>query len=236
MPDDISTPAPLISNDVQRLRARLPLPRSPLHMSELVAKSPERSHADNLSMRVASYGAPSLLLSQPPRRAPKAYRPRTISYSYDESERASAVYEEPQVNVSDNEESQSGQGQPGEQMSLYEELRGSSLQSVSGRSDIPSSPPPGPVIVHNHEANRTIYFSSPSLPGELPPPFSAVPRRTSLVASIPSILSQEGYKSDDSGFVVEDNPSPLAINDAPESNQAETLVSSRILSRLTDSV
>lgn len=212
MPDDISTPALPTQNDVQRLRARLPLPRSPLHISEVVAKSPERF--DNPSTKDSSRNAPSGLLSEPPRRTPKAYRPRTISYSYDESERASAVYEEPQVNVSDNDDSQICNAQLGERVSLHEELRGSSLHSASEIGDVPSSPPGG-VIVYSHEANRTIYFSSPQLPGDLPPSYSTLPPSTSLDDSIPS---QDGYKSDDSGELIEHSPSPQRRTKAPQSS------------------
>lgn len=208
MPEDTSTTAPLAQNDVHRLRARLPLPRSPLHISELVTKSPERREADLPALRVASYEIPTLLLSRRPKRTPKAYRPRTISYSYDESERTSAVYEEPQPNASDNDDSQLNP-QLRHQVSLHEELRGSSLHSASERSEDPPSSPPGATIIHNDETNQTMYFSSPQLPGDLPPPFSTVPRSTSVV----SVLSD---RSDESVVLVDDSPSPRRRRKAPE--------------------
>lgn len=210
IPDGSSIPAPPISVDVHRLRTRLPLPRSPLHVSELVARSPERSQ---VTQRVSSYDTPGLLLSQPPRRTPKAYRPRTLSYSYEESERASAVYEEPEPNASDNDESQLDDIPPGGQVSLHEELRGSSLHSASEIGEVPSSPP---VIVHDHETNRILYFSSPALSGKLPPPFSTVPRSTvsretslanSSIAGSPPPTFSRG-ESNESGFMVGHSPSP----------------------------
>lgn len=210
IPDDSSssTPAPQpVSVDVHRLRARLPLPRSPLRVSELVARSPERGQHNNLvQQRVSSYHTPGLLLSQPPRRTPKAYRPRTLSYSYEESERASAVYEEPEPNASDNDESQLGQIPPGGQVSLHEELRGSSLHSVSERSEVPPEMPSSPLVVlHDHEKNRTVYFSSPVLPGKLPPPFSIVSRETSIAGSSTTLARN---MSNESAYLAELSPSP----------------------------
>lgn len=173
--------------EAHRLRYTYPLPRSPLFRAQ-GANSPERRLTTSLTPRVASYGTPGLLLSQPARR-PRSYRPRTISYSFEESERASAAYE--QVQGSDNDFSGS-QFRADPQISLHEELEMGSSQSTSLESNMPSSPPDfaetsragiaqaTPAV----ERNQRAHSSSPQLP--LPPPFSAVRRNISLTALLPS--------------------------------------------------
>jgi hypothetical protein len=173
--------------EVPRLRYRYPLPRSPLFRAQ-GANSPERRLTTSLTPRVALYGTPGLLLSQPARR-PRSYRPRTISYSFEESERASAAYE--QVQGSDND-SIGSQFQAEPQRSLHEDLEVGSSQSASLESNVPSSPPDFVEISHSRiaqampaaEKNQRAHSSSPQLP--LPPPFSAVRRNVSLTASLPS--------------------------------------------------
>jgi hypothetical protein len=186
VPQDMSTPRNNEISEVPRLR-RVPLPRSPLFRSQ-GANSPERRLTTSLTPRVASYGTPSLLLSQPPRR-PRSYRHRTISYSFEESERASVAYE--QVQGSDNE-SVGSQPALDSQRSIEAELDEGSSRSASLRSNMPSSPPElaeaslprtGRAMPANEE-KQTFHFSSPQLP--LPPPFSAVPRNISSAASLPS--------------------------------------------------
>lgn len=162
--------------EVQRLRARVPLPRSPLLRSQ-GANSPERLMV-SLTPRVASYGTPGLLLSQLARR-PRRYRPRTISYSFKESEKASAAYE--QAQGSDNDSG--GSQLPSEpQKSFHEELMGGSSQSALLESNVPPSPPEFTETLLSRRG-RTVQASSPQFP--LPPPFSAVPRNVSSMPSTP---------------------------------------------------
>jgi hypothetical protein len=174
-------------HEVHRLRYRFPLPRSPLFLAH-GANSTERRLTTNLTPRVASYGTPGLLLSQPARR-PRSYRPRTISYSFEGSERASAAYE--QVQGSDNE-SVGSQNPPEQQRSLRQELEAGSSQTASLESNVPSSPPgftetslsSTAQATPATEKNQVEHSSSPQLP--LPPPFSTVRRNISLTASLPS--------------------------------------------------
>lgn len=172
--------------EVHRLRSRYSLPRSPLFLAQ-GANSPQRRLATSLTPRVASYGTPGLLLSQPARR-PRSYRPRTISYSFEESDRASAAYE--QVQGSDND-SIGSQLPPEPQRSLHEELEAGSSQDLSLESNVPSSPPDFAETslsmiaqaMPAAERNQRTHSSSPQLP--LPPPFSAVRRNISMTASLP---------------------------------------------------
>lgn len=121
-PDDRPT---LRASDVQRLRTKLPLPRSPLFRTQITSTSPERILTSSLSPRLPSHGTPGVLFSQHARRR-RSYRPRTISYSYVESERASLAH--------DDEQLPKVEGFPDGKLAslprnLQEELRGSSLQS-----------------------------------------------------------------------------------------------------------
>lgn len=153
--------------------------------------SPERRLTTSLTPRVAPHDTPGSLLSQPARR-PKSYRQRVISYSFDESERASAAYEDVQESDDDSNNSTPA---PEESRSLHEELYGGSPQGTSIRGDLPSSPPAfaenlrcASEAGHVSEEIRIFCVSSPQL--SLPPPFSAVPRNFSLQTSIPSALGQ----------------------------------------------
>jgi hypothetical protein len=192
VPPDVSTPRNNEMHEIHRLRARYPLPRSPLFRAQ-GAKSPERRLTTSLTPRVASYGTPGLLLSQPARR-PRSYRPRTISYSF-ESERASAVYE--QVQGSDNG-STGSQHLPKQQRSLHEELEAGSSQCASLESNVPSSPPEFsetslPRISNatpDAERNQRALSSSPQLP--LPPSFLAMYRNISVTGSLPSAHGDVG--------------------------------------------
>lgn len=102
VPEDASTPSAPISeaaqnNQVQRLRARHPLPRSPLFRSIDPAQTPMRQTTIGLAPRLNSPGTPSTLFSQPPRSS-RTYRQREMTYSYEESENPNAgeteVYED----------------------------------------------------------------------------------------------------------------------------------------------
>jgi len=193
VPQDFSTPRSSEMPESHRLRSRYPLPRSPLFRAE-GANSPERRLMASLTPRMASYGTPSLLLSQLARR-PRSYRPRTISYSFEESERASAAYE--QVQGSDNDFS-GGQLPRTQQRSLQEELEAGSSQSASLESNMPSSPPEFAEMSLSRtsdatpgtKSNQRALSLSPQLP--LPPPFSAARRNFSLMAPLSSAHGDAG--------------------------------------------
>lgn len=143
------------------------------------------------------------------------YRPRTISYSFEDSEKANAAYED--IQASDNDSVYS-LPHPPEIRTLHEELRGSSLQSVSITSN-PSSPPGSPStqrvtsgisqVELVSEDRRAFIFTSPRL--YLPPPFSAVPRSTSLNVT-PSIVN-----SAHAHLQARSASSPIIV-DSPESS------------------
>ncbi|KAE8453364.1 hypothetical protein EG329_010225 [Mollisiaceae sp. DMI_Dod_QoI] len=192
-PEDSSTPQ---HPDARRLRWRTPLPRSPLFLSQN-ATSPDGRPTTRLSPRVASrvatYNSPGIIFAQPPRRpprsAPRTLRHQTNSFSFDSSERASAAYEQERVvsnSTDDNTPHLS------EDVSLHEELRGSSLQSSRVSSGIPmlhEAPTDNAMDMFDAEeeaqtTSRDFIFSSPGFP--LPPPFSSVSRRTSNAESLPS--------------------------------------------------
>jgi len=167
-PEDISTLRAKGHSTFRSTRSRLPLPRSPLFHSH-DSGSPGEWPTYNRTQHVASYGSPGLFLLHPARR-PRSYRNRTISYSFEESERASATYEDIQQS---DDESNSSLPRPMDQRSLHDELRGSSLQSASAVSHTPSSPPES---THSQksmsssylaelvsEDRRVFYFSSPRL-------------------------------------------------------------------------
>jgi hypothetical protein len=194
-PDDISTPQNIRLRDGNRLRNRLPLPRSPLFLSQNASSSPEHRPTSGLTPRfessVAFHNTPGIMFAQPARRmqrsAPRRFRHQTNSFSFDSSERASAAYEQERVtSISTNDSTPV----PSDDRTLHEELRGSSLQSsrvVSGISQALPEPLGGDVLTEDVEGgneegestSREFIFSSPRL--SLPPPFSATSRGTSGV-------------------------------------------------------
>ncbi len=156
---------------------------------------------------MTSYGTPGLLLSQPARR-PRSYRPRTISYSFEESERASATYEQFQGSDSDS----TGGRLPDEpRRSLHGELEAGSSQSASLESNMPSSPPDfseaslSRIAQATPGAERIQRAQSPSPQLPLPPPFSAVRRNISVAASLPSAPGE-----------VSQSRSPTPVYDLPQ--------------------
>lgn len=133
-PDDASTPQP---TERHLSRFRVPLPRSPLYLAQNVSASPERRPTCALTprvmSRVATLGTPGILFSEPARRparrggrSPRTLRHQTNSFSFDESERSSAAYEQERTTSGSTEQSTS---RPSDEVSLHEELRGSSLGS-----------------------------------------------------------------------------------------------------------
>jgi hypothetical protein len=184
-PDNISLPHVEAPLPIRRIRTRLPLPGPTLILS------PETSDLDrqtivSLTPRLASYECPGLL-SQPARR-PRSYRKRTISYSFEESERASTTYEDPQPSESD---SNYCFALSNERRSLHDDLRGSSLQSSSTADNITSSTPEpiaSPEVGSLSYSSASdladdivVYPPCPELP--LPLPFFTVPRSISLTSA-----------------------------------------------------
>lgn len=184
----MSTPQETRLPNLQRLRARNPLPRSPLFRSYNPQHSPGRIISVGLTPRLASPGTPGVLFSHPARR-PRNYRPRISSYSFEEFERASAAYEDMTASESNP---QVGQSLPIEGDSLGKH-RATSFQSSNGEVSLPSSPPGyiiGASVVPStsgqmvSECSKTSLLSSPSL--QLPPPFSTVSRNGSTTSSLPT--------------------------------------------------
>ena len=208
---------------MQRGRSRLG--RSPLiYAQNASSSSPERRPTSSLTprvvSRVATHNTPGIIFAQPARRPPtqsrssRAYRHQTNSFSFDDSERSIAAYEQERVS---SDSSTNSRPRPLEDLSLHEELLGSSLQSSR-------SPSAATFVENQHQPNeqphdrpiyypppngdregetsdisspqefpdsaRIVYFSSPQLP--LPPPFSVTPRSVSRADSLPNSLT-EGY-------------------------------------------
>ena len=115
-------------------RARVPLPRSPLYLSQNISISPEPRPITGLTprvvSRVASHNSPGIIFAAPPRRPPRTsprFRQQTKSFSIDESERSSAAYEQ-QRSISGSMDDSTPM--PTDALNLHEELRHSSLRSV----------------------------------------------------------------------------------------------------------
>lgn len=206
VPQDTSTPHSSEMPEVNRLRTRYPLPRSPLYQAQGV-NSPERRLTTSLSPHVASYGTLGLLLSQPARR-PRNYRLRTISYASEESEIASTAYE--QVQGSDND-SIGSQFLTKPQRNLHKELEAGSLQSAFVESNVSLSPPDFAETSLSMiaratpaaERNQQAHSSPPQL--LLPSPFSVVRRNTFMMASLSSAHGD-----------VRQSRSPISMYDLPQ--------------------
>jgi hypothetical protein len=198
---DISTPQNVRLPDTNRRRITVPLPRSPLFLSQNASSSPEHRPTAGLTPRVESsvavHNTPGIMFAQPARRMrrppPRTFRHQTNSFSFDSSERASAAYEQERVASTSTTGSTP---RPSGDLSLHEELRGSSLQSsrVTSRT---SHALPEPCVEdlslirirdEREEAASSLkdfLFSSPQLP--LPPPFSAVSRSVSGADILPGV-------------------------------------------------
>lgn len=183
MPEDISTPPTL--RLPQRLGSRN-LPRSPLYLSQNVSSSPDRRQGFSLTPRVASrvanHESPGVIFAHPPRRPPRQHRHQTNSFSFDSTERSSAAYEQERVASNTTDHSR----QSADEISLHDDLRGSSLQSsrvASAVSEIHAEQYHGNEtsvqegLSRLTERSKEFIFSSPQLP--LPHPFSSVSRDSS---------------------------------------------------------
>lgn len=147
---------PFRPSDGQRLRTKLPLPRSPLFHIQFSSTSPERLHSSSLSPRMSGHGTRGELISLPaPRR--RLYRPRTISYSFVKSERTSSVHDDEQVPEIDRR--QDGEIAPKTQSS-EEDLRECSLRCSTLTYDNTSE-----AILDSSEdsiCNQTVSLNSDS--------------------------------------------------------------------------
>ncbi|KAF8852405.1 hypothetical protein BDZ45DRAFT_730208 [Acephala macrosclerotiorum] len=196
IPDGFSTPQNGQYPDARRLR-RAPLPRSPLFLSQNATTSPDDRPTTRLTprvtSRVATHNTPGIIFARPPRRpprsSPRTLRHQTNSFSFDSSERASAAYEQERVISNSTDDSIP---HPSEDVSLHDELRGSSLQSSRISSGVPAfygiqSGNAMDIENETHGTNRDFMPSSPAFP--LPPPFSSVSRRASNADSLPPATS-----------------------------------------------
>ncbi|PBP17904.1 hypothetical protein BUE80_DR011254 [Diplocarpon rosae] len=202
-PEEASRTQQSLLPSSSRLRSRLraQLPRSPLFLSQNASSSPERttSLTPRVASRVATHNTPGIIFSQPARRPPRSgvsstrtFRHQTNSFSFDSSERSSAAYEQERTVSSSTE----GRSRGSDNVNLYEDLRGSSLQSSRNPSadstdlteihkQLDDEDDPRPIIQEHEEYGRTHFtFSSPQL--SLPPPFSTVARSVSRAESLPS--------------------------------------------------
>ena len=197
--DDISTPQHGRFSDTSRLTNRAPLPRSPLFLTQNALSSPEHRPTSGLTPRVESsvayHNTPGIMFAQPARRMrlppPRTFRHQTNSFSFDSSERASAVYDQERVASTSTNDSTA---RPSSDLNLHEELRGSSLQSSSVTSRMshhlsqPSVEDLSTIRLRDEseKAAATLgdfLFSSPRL--SLPPPFSTISRSISGVDVLP---------------------------------------------------
>jgi len=132
---------------------------------------------------------PGIIFSNPPRRS-RNFRHQANSFSFDESERSSAAYEQDRVSSSSPSNSRP---RPTQDRSLHEELSGSTMQdSASDISSYISSSPPSSVQREGQTAAQTTEqiiesttIISSFTPPQLPPPFSAVSRSSSRTESLP---------------------------------------------------
>jgi hypothetical protein len=200
-PDNMSTPQNIRLPDTSRLRNRVPLPRSPLFLSQNASSSPEHRPTAGLTPRVESsvaiHNTPGIMFAQPARRMrrppPRTFRHQTNSFSFDSSERASAAYEQERVTSTSTNDSTP---RPSGDLRLHEDLRGSSLQSSRATSGM-SCAIPDPLVndlstvriqdeIENAVSEQRYFiFSSPQLP--LPSPFSAVSRTVSGADILPGV-------------------------------------------------
>jgi hypothetical protein len=200
VPSDISTPQAVPLPSAQRLRIKLPLPRSPLFISHNVFSPPERlptsgltSHVDS---QVALHNTPGIIFAEParrpPRRSPQTFRHQSNSFSFDSSERASAAYQQERLVSTSTINSTHGLSN---EPNLHQELQGSSLQSSRATSGV------SPVLFRkiSAEADSSLQniedeallqpISNDSSP-RMPPPYSAVSRN---ISSAGSLHSPQGY-------------------------------------------
>jgi hypothetical protein len=190
-PEDNSTPPYPLVREAPGVQSRL-LARSPLFRFQNASGSPE-SRSESLlsslsSHNIAQHTSAEEFSSQPARRPNRTFRHQTNSFSFDDSVRASAAYEQDRISSTSTTDSIP---RPKEHISLQEELRGSSLSngrvssaelSAAGVQEDHQS------VISRSESTRNHIFFSAELP--LPPPFSTVSRNASVAGSLPSAHGQ----------------------------------------------
>jgi hypothetical protein len=126
---------------------------------------------------------------QPARRPARTFRHQTNSFSFDDSVRASAVYEQDRISSTSTTGSRP---HPSPDLTLEEELRRASLANKSGHpaeiSFLPEIPRVLPGGGEGSESERE--YISPWAKVPLPPPFSSISRSTSTAGSLPSVTDQ----------------------------------------------
>lgn len=123
-----------------------------------------------------------------PRRPNRTFRHQTNSFSFDDSVRASAAYEQDRISSTSTTNSIP---RPTEHVNLREELRGSSSINERGLSADFSFSGEVPEEYQNTRESESIReHISPSAQLPLPPPFSSVSRSTSTAGSLPSLPDQ----------------------------------------------
>lgn len=179
---------------LQRLRARNPLPRSPLYRSYNHGFSPDGTRTIGLASHLASPGSPGVLFSQPARRS-RDYRLRTPASSREGSKKPSALVGEFAVSEPD---SHIALPLPSERSQLY----GAQFQSSDGEVSHPSSPPTRvfhPIGVTQPEgeivSERAANLELSQHPLQLPPPFSTSSRSGSATGSLPAGNSSSTERS-----------------------------------------
>ncbi|OBT73359.1 hypothetical protein VF21_07701 [Pseudogymnoascus sp. 05NY08] len=182
VPDDVSTPQEARLPALQRLRARNPLPPSPLYRSYNHRPSPEGARSVGLASHPGSPGTPGVLFSQPARRS-RDYRLRTSAFSREESNKSRSILEDFGISEPDSHIELP--------LSIERNQLSTSFQSSDGEVSHPSSPPtrvfnPGGVtqpedeIASVHASNSQVSLHSLNLP----PPFSTRSRSGSATGPL----------------------------------------------------
>lgn len=259
--DHTTTPRQARTSEALGIPARARTGRSPLFASQnAVSSSPERATV-SLTPRVAAHVAfdnsPGMMFAQPPRRSaarasvsspgaisvrslqrpaarsPRGFRHQANSFSFDVSERDNVGYDQGRNSSTSTTNSLP---RPSHNLSLRDELRGSSLQSsrnpsgaqasIAGASTISRT---GPNI--QDEGNTRQASVSGSL-FPLPPPFSAVSRNSSGAQSLPPTPLFQHYQAvlDDTNAMFSSSPS-TDHNNAPSSERRGPARLAALLSR-----
>ncbi|KAH8601370.1 hypothetical protein B0O99DRAFT_589419 [Bisporella sp. PMI_857] len=205
VPGDMSTSPQLQTNAGPVVRTR-PLPRSPLFRAQNVSSSPETHPTMSLSSRIVSqvvtHNTPGIMFSRPPRRS-HYFRHQTNSFSFDESERSGAAYEQDRASSTSTTGSRP---RPPEDLNLHDELRRSTTHySASDRS-----PSPAAEANQGDEALDTSSRFGDLTSPQLPPPFSTASRGSSRAESLPA------YSVSDSASIGNPRTSPMCpISSSP---------------------
>jgi hypothetical protein len=190
-PEDNSTPPYPLVREAPGVQSRL-LPRSPLFRFQNASGSPESRSGSLLpslsSHNIAVHTSAEEFSGRPARRRNRTFRHQTNSFSFDDSVRASAAYEQDRISSTSTTDSIP---RPKEHISLREELRGSYLSNgrvSSAEFSAAEVQEDHQSVINRSESTRNHIFSSAELP--LPPPFSTVSRSTSVAGSLPSVHGQ----------------------------------------------